>query len=139
MTLAADAGARFLFTARQMPWKRAKAAEQWKTMKPAEKYRYRGNSGELVLASLAALPERAVPGEKPTFTQAEIIEAARAGAQATMDRQAPGTWDSLGAKKQSRLAALSMLLTRAAVAALPARANLEAPPSVPDFIPDDLL
>ena len=139
LTLAADAAARYLFTARQLPWRRAKAGARWKAMKPAEKYQYRATSGDLVLASLAALPERGVPGQVPTFTGEEIVEAARTGAQTTYERAAPGAWDALGKGKRTRLAGLSLLLTRAAVGALPRRIDPDAAPAVPDFVPDDLV
>jgi hypothetical protein len=138
LTLAADAGARFLFTARQMPWRRGSVAARWKAMKPAQKYPHRSAAGELVLPALAALPERDTPGEVPTFTADELAAAARDGARAAYE-QGGRSWTDLGEKKQARRAAVTLVVLRAAVAGLPRRANPQAPPEVPDFVPDDLI
>ncbi len=121
MTVAVDAAARHLFVGRSVPWKRKRATQTWEELPAFEKYRHRAAAGEIVLPTLTALPERAVPGGRPSFSLEELVSAGSSGAQSLTDHRSPGAWDRLSERKRKHVARAAALLTRLALDAMPVR------------------
>lgn len=119
MTVAVDAAARHLFLARQLPWRRKRAHARWETMQPYAKYQLRSAAGEMVLPTLTALPERTVETGRPSFTAAEITEAAESGARGLLNHRNPDGWDKLGERRRKTMIRLTSMITRLALAAMP--------------------
>lgn len=134
MTVAVDAAARYLFGARQLPWRRRRTQARWDQMKPFTKYQHRSAAGEMVLPTLTALPERPTYGARPAFTAEELTEAAEAGARGLFEHRSPGGWEKLAPRRRKALIRITVLITRLALEAMPVRPDPEAPLQVPDHL-----
>lgn len=121
MTVAVDTIAKELFLARGMPWRRRKRAAAWETLDPFARYQHRAAAGEMILPTLAALPDAQAQGERATFTMPQLLEAAESGARALADQRAAGSWEAMSEKKRSRVVRLTAMLTHRALKAMPPR------------------
>ena len=120
MTVAVDAVARELFLSRKLPWRRKKGAAEWAVLPAFTRYQHKAAAGEMVLPTLAALPEASDPSAR-SFSMEQLTTAAEVGARGLAEQRSPGSWEALAAKKRRRLVQLTALLTRRALAAMPPR------------------
>lgn len=132
MTVGVDAAAKQLHAAGKAPWRRGKAAQEWRELDAMSRYQLRATAGEMVLPTLVALPERPTVGATPEFSEEEYREAAEAGARALVNARKEQSWEQLGEKQQSRMIAATASVTRVAVEAMPHRQDPDAL-IVPDY------
>ncbi|WP_460852847.1 hypothetical protein [Nocardioides montaniterrae] len=92
------------------------AAELWQSMGRHERYLVLSALGDQVLPVLVALPDVEVaPGERPTFTDAQVV----AAVEHTIG-------DEVGRLRRKALVATRVVLMRSALAALPPRQDPDA-------------
>ena len=120
MTVAVDAVARELFLSRKLPWRRKKGAAEWAALPAFTRYQHKAAAGEMILPTLAALPEASDRGAR-SFSMKQVTQAAEAGARGLAEQRTPGSWDALAPKKRQRLVRLTALLTQRALSAMPPR------------------
>lgn len=126
LTVAVEGVARRLFESTPKLVRRAAGATDWEALTRMQRYRHLAAAAESLLPGLIALPERPTVGAPPPFTDAEYAAAADEAGRARTERQRPGAWDALPARRRRKLVDAAVGLLRMGVAAMPLRQDPDA-------------
>lgn len=126
MTVAVEAVARASFESLPGFMRRKLGAASWAELPKMDRYRLLSTASKLVIGGLTALPERPTVGATPPFTDDEYAEAAESVLRERIDRDQPGTWESVSERKRRKQVQAAAQAIRTAVQAMPHRQDPDA-------------